>query len=206
MTVKVKICGITNLRDALAAVNSGADMVGFVFAASPRQVTREAIAGIVEELPAGVSTVGVFADVPLEEVRETMTFCKLGLAQLHGSEGPEFCRALGPRVIKSFRVKDDSVLGMMPRYDVEAYLLDGYDPVLKGGAGRTFDWEIARKAAGLGRVILSGGLAVENVGQAVAHVKPYAVDVCSGVEAKPGVKDQARMRAFVRAAKEGQAT
>ncbi len=199
----VKICGLTNVEDALAAVDFGADILGFVFAPSARQVTREMVAGIVERLPAGISTVGVFVDAPLEEVQETMRVCDLNLAQLHGSESPEFCRAVGPQVIKSFRVKDDSVLGMMPRYEVAAYLLDGYDPVLKGGAGRTFDWEIARRAVAHGRVILSGGLTEENVGRAVAFVKPYAVDACSGVEGRPGVKDHAKMKSFIRAAKGG---
>lgn len=201
----VKICGLTNVDDALAAVDLGVDMVGFVFAPSTRQVTRETVAGIVERLPSGVSTVGVFVDAPLEEVQETMRVCDLSLAQLHGSESPEFCQAVGPQVMKSFRVKDDSVLDLMPRYEVQAYLLDGYDPVLKGGAGRTFDWEIARTAQAYGRIVLSGGLTEENVRTAVAYVKPYAVDVCSGVEGRPGVKDHARMRAFVRAVKEGSA-
>jgi phosphoribosylanthranilate isomerase len=201
--VMVKICGLTNVEDALAAVEFGADILGFVFAPSARQVTRETVAGMVERLPAGISTVGVFGDAPLEDVQETMRVCDLSLAQLHGSESPEFCRAVGPQVIKSFRVKDDSVLGIMRQYDVAAFLLDGYDPVLKGGAGRTFDWGIARKAVSGGRVILSGGLTEENVGRAVAFVKPYGVDACSGVEAKPGIKDHARMKAFIRAAKGG---
>lgn len=200
--VKVKICGITNAEDALAAVDSGADMVGFVFAESPRRVSRETVAGVVEKLPANICTVGVFVDAALEDVQETMTICRLSLAQLHGSESPGFCRALGPGVIKSLQVKDDAVLGILPRYEVEAYLLDAYDPVLKGGAGRTFDWEVARRAAYYGRIILSGGLTEANVGRAVACARPYAVDVCSGVEASPGIKDHARMKAFIRAAKE----
>lgn len=200
--VKVKICGITNVEDALAAAEFGADMLGFVFALSARQVSRETVISIVERLPASIHKVGVFVDAPLEEVQETIRVCNLSLAQLHGSESPEFCQALSPRVIKSFRVKDDSVLGVMPTYQVSACLLDGFDPVLNGGAGRTFDWEIARRAVSCGRVILSGGLTVENVGRAVSYVKPYAVDVCSGVEAKPGVKDHTKMRAFIQAAKE----
>ncbi len=198
----VKICGLTNIADAMAAAEFGADMLGFVFARSPRQVTRETVTGITERLPPGLPKVGVFVDSPIEEVQETMRLCDLTLAQLHGSESPQFCQSVGPQVIKAFQVKDNSVLEVMPLYHVEAYLLDGYDTVLRGGAGRTFDWEIARKALQYGRIILSGGLTEANVGQAVASVKPHAVDVCSGVEAKPGIKDHRKMRNFIQAAKE----
>lgn len=199
--VKVKICGITNLEDALVAVKWGADALGFVFAPSPRQVTRQQVANIVAGLPPFVCKVGVFVDSELLEVKETMRACGLDLAQLHGSESPDFCQELFPRVIKSFRVEGESVLALLPRYKVSAYLLDSYDVALKGGTGRSFDWGIAKKARQYGPVILSGGLTSANVRQAIVQVRPYAVDVSSGVESKPGVKDHAKLRAFVEIAK-----
>jgi len=198
---KVKVCGITNLEDALAAVELGADALGFVFAPSPRQVTPQQVANIVAELPPFMCKVGVFVDSALQEITECMRFCGLNLVQLHGSESPDLCRALFPRVIKSFRVKDESVLTFFPRYEVSAYLLDSYHEVLKGGTGQSFDWGIAKKAGQYGPVILSGGLNPANVCQAIAEVQPYAVDVSSGVESRPGVKDHVKLRAFLEAAK-----
>jgi len=195
--VKVKICGITNLEDALAAVNWGADALGFVFAPSPRQVTPQQVASIVAGLPPFVCKVGVFVDSGLPEVKETMRACSLDLAQLHGSESPDFCQELFPRVIKSFSVKDESVLALLPQYKVSAYLLDSYNEALKGGTGRSFDWGIAKKARRYGPIILSGGLTSANVRQAISLVRPYAVDVSSGVESKPGVKDHAKLQAFL---------
>ena len=199
--IKVKVCGITNAEDALAAVELGADALGFVFAPSPRQVTRQQVADIVAKLPPFVCKVGVFADSSLQEVAETLQFCGLDLAQLHGSETPGFCQALFPRVIKAFRVKDESVLDLLPRYKASAYLLDSYHEALKGGTGQSFNWEIARKARRYGRIVLSGGLTPENVRQAITEVQPFAIDVSSGVESRPGVKDHAKLRAFLEAAK-----
>jgi phosphoribosylanthranilate isomerase len=199
--VKVKICGITNLEDALAAVKWGADALGFVFASSPRQVTLQQVEHIVAGLPPFVCKVGVFVDGELQELEETMRACGLDLAQLHGSESPGFCQALFPRVIKSFRVKDESVLDLLPQYRVSAYLLDSYNASLKGGTGQSFDWGIARKARHYGPIILSGGLTSANVRQAIDRVRPYAVDVSSGVESNPGVKDHAKLRAFLETAK-----
>jgi phosphoribosylanthranilate isomerase len=182
-------------------VELGADALGFVFAPSPRQVTRQQVADIVAKLPPFLCKVGVFADSSLQEVTETLQSCGLDLAQLHGSESPGFCQALSPRVIKAFRVKDESVLDLLPRYKVSAYLLDSYQEALKGGTGQSFNWGIARKATQHGRVVLSGGLAPENVRQAITEVRPFAVDVSSGVESRPGVKDRAKLRAFLEAAK-----
>ena len=199
--IKVKVCGITNAEDALAAVELGADALGFVFAPSPRQVTRQQVADIVAKLPPFVCKVGVFADSSLQEVAETLQSCGLDLAQLHGSETPGFCQALFPRVIKAFRVKDESVLDLLPRYKASAYLLDSYHEALKGGTGQSFNWEIARKARRYGRIVLSGGLTPENVRQAITEVQPFAIDVSSGVESRPGVKDHAKLRAFLEAAK-----
>lgn len=200
--IRVKICGITNLRDALLAVDSGADALGFVFyEESPRRVTPEATAAIVAELPPFVSKVGVFVNSPLETVERIMSYCRLDLAQLHGAETPAFCRALFPKVIKAFRVSGRQGLGEVADYSASAYLLDAYDPEAVGGTGKTFDWELARTVSAAHRVILAGGLTPANVGQAVALVKPYGVDVSTGVESSPGKKDAGLLRAFIRAAR-----
>jgi len=200
--IRVKVCGITNLEDALAAAEVGADALGFVLAASPRQVTPENLKHLVAKLPPLVLKVGVFVDSPLDEVRRIMSDCGLNLAQLHGSESPEYCEALFPRAIKAFQVKDAAVLEQLPLYRASAYLLDGYHSQLKGGSGQSFDWDIAQQARGLGRIILSGGLTPENVVQAIAIARPYGVDVSSGVEARPGKKDHRKLAAFIRAVKE----
>lgn len=199
--VKVKICGITNSDDALAAVEWGADALGFVFAPSSRQVTVEQVSKIVAQLPPFVCKVGVFVDSEAEIVREIISSCGLDLAQLHGSESPACCGALFPKVVKAFRVQDESVLTLLPHYKVSAYLLDSYEANRKGGTGRSFNWEIARQATHYGRVILSGGLTPENVRQAILLVQPYAVDVSSGVEISPGKKDWSKLRLFLKAAK-----
>lgn len=205
--VRVKVCGITNLEDALAALKWGADALGFVFARSPRQMTRQQVADIVAGLPPFVCKTGVFVDSDLEEVKEIMRVCSLDVAQLHGLESPDYCQALFPRVIKSFRVKDASVLKLMPRYKAGAYLLDSYDATLKGGTGHSFDWRIAKQAVRYGPVILSGGLSPTNVCQAITQVQPYAVDVSSGVESKPGKKDHDKLKAFLEVVKgEGERT
>jgi phosphoribosylanthranilate isomerase len=202
-TMRVKVCGITNADDALAAVEFGADALGFVFAPSPRRVTPEQAARIVAALPPFICKVGVFVDADIGEVQAVMKLCNLDIAQLHGEESPAACEALAPRVIKSFAVRDESVLAALPAYRAAAYLLDTHDAALKGGTGRTFDWRIAGQAAGYGPVIISGGLTAANVRQAIAAGRPYAVDVASGVESKPGVKDHARLRDFIEVAKSG---
>lgn len=198
--VRIKICGITNLDDALAAVSFGADALGFVFyPKSPRLVSQQAAAAIISKLPPFVARVGVFVDEQMERVKTIMEECNLDYVQLHGSERPEFCRALGKRVIKTLRVKNESVLQQLSEYTVPAFLLDAYKPGIPGGTGQTFNWDIAARAARSATVILSGGLTPQNVAQAIATVKPYAVDVSSGTEASPGKKDHAKMRAFVEA-------
>ena len=202
--IKIKVCGITNLEDALAAAELGADALGFVLAPSPRQVTPEVLRRLVAGLPPFISKVGVFVDSPLDEVRRIMSDCGLDLAQLHGSESPEYCQALFPRAIKAFQVKDATVLKQLPLYQVSAYLLDGYHTKLKGGSGQSFDWEIARQAGGRGHIILSGGLTPENVARAIAIARPYGVDVSSGVEASPGKKDHHKLTAFIHAVKESE--
>jgi phosphoribosylanthranilate isomerase len=202
--IRVKVCGITNLEDALAAAEMGADALGFVLAPSPRQVSPENLRQLVAELPPLIIKVGVFVDSPLDEVRRIMEDCGLNLAQLHGSESPEYCEALFPRVIKSFQVKDATVLKQLPLYHASAYLLDGYHSKLKGGSGQSFGWEILQQTKGLGRIILAGGLTPENVARAIAVAKPYGLDVASGVEARPGKKDHTKLAAFMKAVKESE--
>ncbi|MGQ9628081.1 MAG: phosphoribosylanthranilate isomerase [Anaerolineae bacterium] len=203
--VKVKICGLTTLRDALAAAEAGADFLGFVFyPPSPRYITPEQARQIIEAVRsqhAAVRFVGVFVDEELDEVRKVMARCDLDYAQLHGSEPPEYVAALMPRAIKAFRVRDRASLQELSLYKPAAFLLDAYCPTRPGGTGTAFDWGLATLAKTCGRIILAGGLTPENVAEAVRHVRPYAVDVSTGVEARPGEKDKAKMRHFISAAK-----
>lgn len=200
--VRVKICGITSLEDALVAVRAGADALGFVFHdESPRHVSPEQAAGIIAGLPPFIQTVGLFVNRPLAFVNDTAARCRLDLVQLHGDEPPEFCDAVERRVIKAFRVKDISSLDPIRHYRVAAHLLDAYSPKAYGGTGLTFNWDIAAAAKEFGPLILAGGLTPDNVREAVEAVKPYAVDVSGGVESAPGRKDAARVREFIRRAK-----
>lgn len=199
--VKVKICGITNLEDALTAIEAGADMLGFVFAPSPRQVTSQQAMVITVRLPSSITKIGVFVNSDLEFVKEIMAKCNLDKAQFHGTESPEYCQSFTSGVIKAFRIQRKSDLETLPLYKVEAYLLDSYDPTRAGGTGQTFDWDIARAARKYGKIILSGGLTPENVAEAIIKVRPYGVDVSSGIESKPGKKDPEKVKAFIKAAK-----
>ncbi len=195
--VRVKICGVTNLEDALLATELGADAVGFVFyEKSPRYINPRTAALIIRELPPFVATVGVFVNEPPEKLINTAKEAGVGCVQLHGDETPEYCQSLGLRTIKALRVKDASVLNKLRSYTVSGILLDTYREGVPGGTGETFDWEIASEAAGAGRIILSGGLTPENVREAIEKVHPYAVDVSSGVEKKPGRKDHDKLRKF----------
>ncbi|HEX74991.1 MAG TPA: phosphoribosylanthranilate isomerase [Dehalococcoidia bacterium] len=202
--VRVKVCGITNIQDALSAIDYGADALGFVFAPSPRQLTPEQVQDIVSQLPPHTCKVGVFVDFELATVNDIKSRCHLDIVQLHGSESPEYCQSLLPNVIKSFQVRDETILELLPTYRVKAYLLDSYHTKLKGGTGHSFDWSIAKKAKEYGPIILSGGLNPDNIRQAIAAVQPFAVDVSSGVEATPGKKDQNKLRNFLKAAKQVQ--
>ena len=200
--VKVKICGITNIGDALHACACGADALGFVFyAKSPRCIESEQARGIIAALPPFVASVGLFVNERLGRIEEVAAFCGLGMIQLHGDEPPESCRIPGRRVIKALRVRDAGSLARAAEYEVAGLLLDAWVPGAYGGTGRSFNWELAERIARHRPVILAGGLTAENVAAAVAAVAPYAVDVSSGVEAAPGVKDPAKVAAFIRAAK-----
>ena len=200
--VKVKICGITNLDDAQAAVEYGADALGFVFAPSPRQVTAELVRGIVAKLPPFICKVGVFVNSDLALVRETMSLCNLDLAQLHGDEGPEYCAALFPKVIKVFNSNSMPLRTELIRYKVAAYMLDINKGTAFNDSEQTRLWQLAHRLGDHGPVILAGGLTSENVVQAIKIARPYAVDVSSGVEAEPGRKDHNKLRAFLIAAKD----
>ena len=198
VVLRIKICGITNLGDALAAVEAGADALGFVFAESPRRVAPAAARGIVAGLPPYVTPVGVFVDAGVAEVQRVVAEVGLAAVQLHGVEQPEVMAALAPTpCIKAFRVRRREDLAALGRYRVQGYLVDAFVPGRPGGTGVRFDWGWLAGFAAPGPLILSGGLTVENVAEAVRLVRPYAVDVSSGVEAEPGRKDHALMRRFI---------
>lgn len=201
MFVKIKICGITNIEDALFAANCGADALGFIFfKGSPRYIEISSTKKIISHLPPFLTTVGVFVNEEPEEIRKIMQYVGLDVAQLHGDESPETCNTL-PRVIKAFRINTFNDLATLSKYKVSAYLLDTYSPEQYGGTGKTFDWDIAVEAKKYGPLILSGGLNVGNVEQAIQKVKPYAIDVCSGIEQSKGKKDLKKMREFIIKAK-----
>jgi phosphoribosylanthranilate isomerase len=203
MSVKVKICGITNLADGLAAAGAGADALGFVFYdSSPRHLTVAAAAAIIRQLPPFVIKVGVFVNAPEELVLRAIGECGLNLLQFHGEEPPSYCLQFGLMTMKAFRIRDAGSLAALPDYPTDAWLLDAYAADRPGGTGAAFNWDLAVEAQRLGRpIFLAGGLTPENVGEAVRRVRPYGVDVSSGVEAAPGKKDPSRVEAFVRAAK-----
>ncbi len=203
--VRIKICGITNLDDALAAVVAGADELGFNFyARSSRFVTPETARRIIERLPSGILSVGVFVnqDAPETVARIADAAC-VGAVQLHGDESPAYCRVMKPRpVIKALRVGNDFDVACALDFETDAILLDSFSAGARGGTGQTFDWSHARRTGEqVSRLYLAGGLTAENVASAIAAVQPYAVDACSGVEASPGRKDAARLRAFIDAAR-----
>ncbi|NMC74218.1 MAG: phosphoribosylanthranilate isomerase [Geobacteraceae bacterium] len=200
--VKVKICGITNVEDALQAVDAGADALGFVFYdLSPRCVSFEIAERIIRKLPPYVVTSGVFVNNPASFIESAVERCGITVVQLHGDETPQFCTGIRHRVVKAFRVRDITSIENLRSYGVAGFLLDAYAPGAYGGTGLTFNWETARIAKQFGPIILAGGLKPENVRTAVETVQPYAVDVSSGVEASPGKKDPARVVEFIRRAK-----
>jgi phosphoribosylanthranilate isomerase len=201
--VQVKICGITNLEDAEAAVEAGADALGFVFyPPSPRHVSPEQAEQIIQKLPPFVTTVGLFVDVAFDTVNDLAVRCGLDRIQLHGRETPAFCRQVKQPVIKAFRIKNAESLAHLPGYTVSAYLLDAHvEGALPGGTGASFSWELAARAKPYGPVILAGGLTPENVATAIARTRPYGVDVSTGVECAPGIKDHRKVREFIARAK-----
>jgi len=195
---RIKICGITNKEDALEAAHLGVDALGFVFAHSPRRVIPGMVQEIAQLLPPFISRVGVFVNEDKEKVKKIANSCHLTTLQFHGEESPSYCLGFREKIVKAFSIKDASVLGKVSEYEVDAYLLDSYSPSRYGGTGKTFDWDIARKIKEFGvPIILSGGLDPDNVKEAIERVRPYAVDVGSGIEAREGKKDPEKLKSFV---------
>lgn len=203
MTVRVKICGITNQEDAEVAAEAGADALGFVFyRKSPRFVTPEDAAKIISSLPPFISKVGVFVDERPDEIARSAAVSGIDTVQLHGQENPEYCRSVGLPIIKAFAIKSEQSLAAIPLFAVSGFLLDSYVPGQSGGTGTVFNWELAVEAKRYGRpLILAGGLTPENIQEAVQFVRPFAVDVSSGVEQSPKRKDAQKIQLFISRAK-----
>ena len=202
----VKICGITNLPDALAAVEAGADALGFNFyPSSPRYIAQQNAREIVEQLPDGILKVGIFVNEKSPaSLRKIVNETGMGALQLHGDESPEYCRELRDLyVIKALAVDDSFDARQALDYEVRAIMLDAKTPRLRGGTGQVIDWSMARKVSQLvPRVFLAGGLSPENVQQAIASVNPYAVDACSALEDVPGKKNHKLLRAFIKSVRD----
>ncbi len=196
---KVKICGITNIQDALAAAEAGADALGFVFfKESPRYIDPARAGEIIDSLPPFISAVGVFVDANENFVKYAVNESGVGILQFHGSEPPDYCDSFGMPYVKVFRVKDMESLSALKEYKyASSFLLDTYSEEEPGGTGMTFNWDMAVAAKASGRIILAGGLTAENVAEAIRKVRPYAVDVSSGVEAAKGKKDADKIRRFI---------
>ena len=203
-SIKVKVCGITNGEDALAAVESGADALGFIFyEKSPRYVVPAIAGQIIAELPPLVVSVGVFVNEGLATVRSIMDTCHLGMAQLHGDENASYCHELSRPVIKALRLKNRESLLALAEYQgrgsVRGFVLDTFSELAYGGTGQVIDWTLAAEVAKSTPILLAGGLTADNVTEAIRVVRPYGVDVTSGVESAPGKKDRAKLRAFLEA-------
>ncbi len=199
--MKVKVCGITTWEDALAAVGEGVDALGFNFhPSSPRYIDPERACRIISRLPPFVVSVGLFVNIAVPgEVNRIACEAGVQVLQLHGDETPEFCRELtGWPLIKALRVGAGPIREDLNQYPVSAFLLDTHDESFFGGTGKSFDWGLAAQIRRTHPIILAGGLKPHNVAQAIRVVRPYAVDVCSGVELSPGKKDGARLHAFMR--------
>jgi len=207
MSIKVKICGITNAGDAQVAVQAGADLIGLVFYEnSPRYVMPDAAAAISRAIPPYVLRVGLFVNPNPDLVRDVIARCGLQMLQFHGDETPEFCRQFGLMTMKALRVKGPETLDQLRPYDTDAWLLDAHVTGKLGGTGQTFDWRLAARASQMGKpLFLAGGLTPENVAEAVQVARPYGVDVSGGVEAKPGRKDPQKVRAFITAVRQSTA-
>ena len=190
---------MTNLKDVKVAVDGGVDAVGFIFyKKSPRSVTIKTVREIVIELPPFVDAVGVFVDETAEQINKIADRCNLDRVQLHGNESPAFCKKIRRRVIKAIRVKDIQSLKKLSDYPVNSFLLDTFSEDQYGGTGKVFDWNLAFPAKKYGPIILAGGLTPNNVRQAIQRIQPYGVDVCSGVESQPGIKDHKKMQTFLK--------
>jgi phosphoribosylanthranilate isomerase len=203
METRVKICGITSVTDGQAAVEAGADAIGFIFyEKSPRYVALETAAEISKSLPPFVMRVGVFVNAPEEFVTRAIADCGLTMLQFHGDETPEFCTQFGLMSMKAFRMHGPETLEELPKYETDAYLLDAYSSTTLGGSGEKFNWDLAVEAQKCGKpIFLAGGLTPGNVADAIRKVRPFGVDVSSGVERTPGKKDHEKVKAFIAAAR-----
>jgi phosphoribosylanthranilate isomerase len=205
--IVVKICGITNLGDALSSVEFGADEIGFNFyRQSKRYIEPFEARNIAQQIPHGVKRIGVFVNETQNRIVETANKVLLDAVQLHGDESAQFiCELRGKTslpIIKAVRIREGLESANLPNFGADAVLLDSYSPAERGGTGKTFDWKTAVEIRGrVSTLYLAGGLTVENVGDAVSEVNPHAVDVCSGVELAPGIKDRAKLRNFIERAK-----
>ena len=205
---RIKICGMTKKKEVAAVVEAGVDAVGFIFAEeSPRHISPEKARDIVRRLPPFVDAVGVFVNEEASVVQEIVQYCGLTLVQLHGDETPAYCREMTCRVLKAFRVGPHTSHAELAAYEevVNGFLLDTFHEKLAGGTGQTFDWQLVAQLASPGPVILAGGLNPANVGQAVRAVRPFAVDLNSGVESKPGRKELDKIRQVVAAVRQADA-
>ncbi len=215
--IRVKIEGLRDPRTAVRIAQMGADAIGLVFAQSPRWVSPEQARAVVDALPPWVATVGVFVNADADTINRVIDRTRIGYVQLHGDEGPELVAAIDRPCIKAFRVRDENwlsqvrtwIAGLADRSRLAAVLLDAYADDTRGGTGRRFNWDLVADArssgamAGLDPIILAGGLDATCVGDAIDLVAPWAVDVASGVESAPGVKDLAKVESFIRATREG---
>jgi phosphoribosylanthranilate isomerase len=196
--LKVKICGITNYDDAAMAVSLGADALGFIFApVSPRKIEPASALEIIGRLPPFIKSVGVFVNEDINKIRDITSYCGLDIIQLHGDETPEICESLMPRAVKAIRVKDDTDISQLKAYrgKIRAFLLDTYSEKAAGGTGKTFNWDKAVEIKTLGLpVILAGGLIPSNIEAAIKKVRPYGIDINSGIEKSPGIKDHRLMK------------
>ncbi|HEO65027.1 MAG TPA: phosphoribosylanthranilate isomerase [Spirochaetes bacterium] len=202
---RIKICGLTNLRDADLAVSLGADALGFIFCKSPRQVSIPQVHEILGRIPPFVNKVAVVRDFTEEQIREILSELPIDTIQFHGSESEDFCLQFkGYNLIKVISIRSEESLEELNNYpEINHFLLDTYTKG-GGGSGRTFNWKLAKKAQKLGHIILAGGLNYENVSQAIVAGEPYGVDVSSGVESEPGIKDPDRLERFFQQVRQGE--
>jgi phosphoribosylanthranilate isomerase len=203
MKTRVKICGITNVADGLAAAEAGADMIGLMFyESSPRHITLARAVEISRAMPLFLMRVGVFVNAPADFVLRAIGECNLTMLQFHGDETSDFCTQFGLMNMKAIRVRDAESLTQLENYQTDAFLLDAHSRNGLGGTGEKFNWDLAVEAQKFGKpIFLAGGLTPENVADAVRIVHPFGVDVSSGVESAPGIKDHAKVKAFITAAK-----
>ena len=196
--IYIKICGITEIDDAVKIAELGVSALGFIFyQKSKRYISPEKAKEIIKRLPPFINTVGVFVNEKKENVVDILDRCPVDILQFHGAETPEYCGQFNKRIIKAFRVNKDFSFDVFLKFPVNAFLLDSFVTGEYGGTGVVFDWDLAVKAKKYGKIILSGGLNIENLSSAIEKVSPYGVDISSGVEIKPGKKDISKVEEIV---------